>query len=87
MYLCRRFSNIRNMKKSILAAVAILFVAVLFSSCGKECICTTSYVTATKNDVMTSEMGKMSEDDCLSYNRTFTESEGVVRIIDCKLDK
>lgn len=60
--------------------------AVLLASCGKECVCTTTRTTSTMNDVMKTEMGKMSQKDCEAYNGTVNDGVGVTRIIVCELD-
>ena len=74
------------MKKHFLLVAITACVALLLASCGKECVCKTTRVTTTTNDTRTDEMGKMSEDDCLKYNGTVNDGEGVVRTIDCHLN-
>lgn len=74
------------MKKCLATAAILLFGIALFSSCGKSCLCKTTRVTATTNDSRIDDMGKMSEKDCLEYNGTVNDGEGVVRTIDCHLE-
>lgn len=74
------------MKKCLTLAAVVLFAALLLPSCGKQCVCKTTRVTATTNDSRTDEMGRMTEKECLEYNGTVNDGEGVVRTIDCHLD-
>ncbi len=64
----------------------IFCAAILFAACGKECVCTTTRTTSTMHDVLTTEMGKMSEKDCQAYNGTVNDGVGVTRTIVCELD-
>lgn len=74
------------MKKCLVCIAVIAMTVVLFASCGKECVCKTTRITATMNDSRVDEMGKMPEKDCLEYNGTVNDGEGVVRTIDCHLE-
>ncbi|MBO4646361.1 MAG: hypothetical protein J5642_07595 [Bacteroidales bacterium] len=74
------------MKKFFFSTVLLAFVGFCICSCGKECVCKTTRTTATTLDTLNKEMGKMSEKDCLEYNGTVNDSEGVVRTIDCHLN-
>lgn len=74
------------MKKCAICALTLLFAVLLLSSCGKECVCKTTRVTPTMNDSMETEMGKMTEKECLEYNGTVNDGIGVTRTIDCHLN-
>lgn len=89
MYFCSLLSNLSikvSMSKKILATIAFFAIVFLFSACQKQCVCKTTRITATTHDVMENEMGKMTEKDCLEYNGTVTDGEGITRIIDCHLN-
>ena len=78
--------NLKNMTKKLLA-IAILFATlIVFTSCEKQCVCKTTRITNSTNDVMENEMGKMSEKECLEYNGTVIDGVGITRTIDCHLN-
>ncbi len=74
------------MKKCLLTVAVVAFAALLFTSCGKSCMCKTTRTTATTSDSMVNDFGKMSEKDCLEYNKTYNDGEGITRTIDCHLE-
>lgn len=61
-------------------------MAFAFTSCGKECVCTTTYMTLTVNESVTSEMGKMSKENCEEYNGEYNDSDGVLRTVTCVIE-
>ena len=89
MYFCSLLYKLSikvNMSRKILATVALFAIVFMFSACQKQCVCKTTRITATTTDVMENEMGKMTEKDCLEYNGTVTDGEGIIRTIDCHLN-
>lgn len=72
------------MKKCLFALS--LAVCALFCSCGKQCVCTTTYMTLTVNESVESEMGRMSDKDCAEYNGSYNDSEGVLRTVTCVIE-
>lgn len=73
------------MKKKWIFVASIVAVTALLSSCGKECVCTTTYETYTLSRSVESEMGKLTEKECSAYNQSYAESEGVFRTVTCVL--
>lgn len=74
------------MKKICVVLSLVCTMILVFASCGHECVCTTTYMTLTVNESVTSEMGKMSQEDCEEYNGEYNDSEGVLRKVTCVID-
>ncbi len=73
--------------KSYFIGVSLLFIiSVAFTACKKDCVCLVTRTTVTTSNNISCEMGKLTEDDCLSYNDSINDSEGVTRVITCNLN-
>ncbi|HNW67857.1 MAG TPA: hypothetical protein PKK66_03305 [Bacteroidales bacterium] len=77
----------KNIKTYLIGIYLVFGCIILFSACKKTCICSVTRTTMTTCDSNSYELGgKLTEDDCLLYNDTIQDGEGVVRVISCKLN-